>query len=36
MFMLKECQNKMQQLQWEEQGKEDDHVKDGGKRMKRI
>jgi hypothetical protein len=26
----------MQQLQWKEQGKEEDHVKDGGKRLKRT
>jgi hypothetical protein len=25
----KECQNKLQQLQWKGQGKEHDHVKDG-------
>ena len=36
MVTLKECQNKMQQLKWKEQGKKEDHVKDGGKRMKRI
>jgi hypothetical protein len=34
--MLKECQNKLQQLQWKEQGKEDDHTNDGVMRMKRT
>jgi hypothetical protein len=36
MVILKDCQNKMQQLQKMEQGKEYDHTKDGGKRLKRI
>jgi hypothetical protein len=41
MVMLKECktnelQNKLQQLQPKVKGKEEDHVKDGGTRLKRI
>jgi hypothetical protein len=31
-----EDQNKLQQLQWKKQGKEEDHVKYGRKRLKRI
>jgi len=31
-----ECRNKLQQLQWKEQGKEQDHAKDGGTSMKGI
>jgi hypothetical protein len=31
-----ECQNTWQQLQWKEQGKEEDHIKDGGMRLDRI
>jgi len=39
--MLKDCktkeyQKKLHQLQRKEQGKEEDHVKDGGTRFKRI
>jgi hypothetical protein len=30
-----ECQNKLQQLEQEKQGKVEDHVKDGKTRMKR-
>jgi hypothetical protein len=38
---LKECktrksQNKSQPLHWEEQGKYEDHVKDGGTRFKKA
>jgi len=29
-------QNRLQQLQWKEQRKKEDHVKDGGTRLKRI
>jgi len=41
MVMLKECktnecQNKYQQLYRKEQRKEEDHVTDGGSRLKRI
>ena len=25
-----ECHNKLQHLHWKEQGKEEDHIKDGG------
>jgi hypothetical protein len=31
-----EGQNKLQQLQWKKQGKEEDHVKDGSTTLKRI
>jgi hypothetical protein len=31
-----ECQNTWQQLQFKEQGKEEDHIKDGGMRLERI
>jgi hypothetical protein len=31
-----ECQNKLQQLKWKEQGKEEDHVKDRGTGLKII
>ena len=39
--MLKECKteeypNELQQIQWKEQGKEEDRVKDGGTKLKRI
>jgi len=37
--MLEQCKTKdlkFQQLQWKEQGKDEDHVKDGEKRVKRI
>jgi hypothetical protein len=30
------CQNKLQQLQWKEHRKEEDHVKGGGARFKSI
>jgi hypothetical protein len=30
------CQNKLQQLQWKEQGSVEDNVKDGGARLKKI
>jgi hypothetical protein len=33
---LKKCQNKLQQLQWKEQGKEGDCIKDGEMSLKRI
>ena len=41
MVVLKECEtqnrpNKLQLLQWTGQGKGEDHVKDGGTRLKRI
>jgi hypothetical protein len=41
MVMLKECktnecQNKLQQLQGKELGKGEDHIKDGGMRLKMI
>ena len=32
----RECQNEAHQLQWKEKGEEEDHVKNGGKRLKRI
>jgi len=32
----KACQKKLQQLQWKEQAKEEDHVKDGEISLKRI
>jgi hypothetical protein len=32
----RKCQSKLQQLHWEEQGKDEDHVKDGGTRFKRA
>ena len=35
-WKTREGQNKLQQLQWMEQGKEEDHVKGGGTRLKRI
>jgi hypothetical protein len=31
-----ECQNTWQQLQWQEQGKGEYHIKDGGMRFERI
>jgi hypothetical protein len=31
-----ECHNTWQQLQWKEQGKEEDHIKDRGIRLERI
>jgi len=39
--MLKECRTMNaethgQQLQWKEQGKGEDHIKDGGMRLERI
>jgi hypothetical protein len=39
--MLKEYKtevysNELQQIQWKEQGKEEDRLKDGGTRLKRI
>ena len=33
---IKECQNKLQQLQCKKQGKEEDHVKSCRARLKRI
>ena len=35
-FKIKEFQNRLQLLQRTEQGKEEDHVKDGETRLKRI
>ena len=32
----KECQNRLQQPQWKEQEKEEDHVKDGRRRLKMV
>jgi hypothetical protein len=32
----KECQNKLQRLQYKEQGKEEDHAEDGRTRLKRA
>jgi hypothetical protein len=38
--MLKECKtnerHKLQQVQWKDQGKEENYVKDEGRRLKRI
>jgi hypothetical protein len=39
MVMLEQCKTtdlKFQQLHWKEQEKDEDHVKDGEKRLKRI
>jgi len=33
-WKTKQCQNKLQQLQWKEQGKEEDHERDGNMRWK--
>jgi hypothetical protein len=35
-YNTKECQNKLQELEWKEQRKEEDHVKGGVRRLKRI
>jgi hypothetical protein len=35
-MQFSECQNTWQQLQWKEQGKGEDHIKDGGMRLERI
>ena len=32
----RECQNKLQKVQLKEKGKEKDHVKDGGMRLKKV
>jgi hypothetical protein len=35
-FRTKEWRNKLQQLKWKEEGKEEDHLKYGKSRLKRV